>query len=506
MNKRKTRSRSASHSSNKQPQKPEAIRHTASSRWLATFMQHQEFAIAGFALLCLALLAGLMIDLTGGDYPYFLPRLFDSHLFYLQNGLAIQEYTASFCAGIFNFANPQSLSLSLPQALSSLFGPVAGMQATYLVSSALAGIGIYYCARFWGLESMPACMAAIAMSFSGLLLLRITTGHLTFYSVGFAPVLAALLLYGIRALGEYKLWALAMGCLAGLLLATLIYGGMGILILQVLAIVVLILLVCGGFDNGWLKAGLFCLASLLLGLLVAAPKIEAVTAMNEQVQRSFYPLPGFGIIDLPIGLLQGLFWVPDQEGMNKIFQNKQFYLPWHEFYYGFTPISLAVIVAGLIVGRKKLSLRGAWHKRPIIMSLIAAILLLPIVLNIYQPDWNQFLKSLPVIGQSSSMSRFFILYIPVLALLLGWSCSHWRKISVLAPLALTALLAVYQFQVISTNLEEGPYDPSSTVAAWASQSGQIPPVSELQFMIRTEADGSRRPDFSFQRDHSFIQG
>ena len=56
-----------------------------------------------------------LIMLTGHDYAYFLPRLLDNHLFYTANGFRWKEYTASFCAGIFEFANPQSLTLSLPQ-------------------------------------------------------------------------------------------------------------------------------------------------------------------------------------------------------------------------------------------------------------------------------------------------------------------------------------------------------------------------------------------------------
>ena len=97
--------------------------------------------VAITCLLALAVLAWNLVTLYGHDYAYFLPRLLDNHLFYLANGLSLKEYTASFCAGIFEFANPQSVALSLPQLLSSLLGPVAGVKLTFVISSAAAGLG-----------------------------------------------------------------------------------------------------------------------------------------------------------------------------------------------------------------------------------------------------------------------------------------------------------------------------------------------------------------------------
>ncbi len=38
------------------------------------------------------------------------------------------------------------------------------------------------------------------------------------------------------------------------------------------------------------------------------------------------------------------------------------------------------------------------------------LLLIPIALNLYHPQWNEFLKSLPFFGQSSTLIRWFSLY------------------------------------------------------------------------------------------------
>ena len=58
------------------------------------------------SLMGLFVLSHRLIKLTGHDYAYFLPKLLDNHLFYSANGFSWKEYTASFCVGIFEFANP----------------------------------------------------------------------------------------------------------------------------------------------------------------------------------------------------------------------------------------------------------------------------------------------------------------------------------------------------------------------------------------------------------------
>ncbi|MGI9251181.1 MAG: hypothetical protein ACR2PR_08285 [Pseudohongiellaceae bacterium] len=474
---------------------------------LHTFVRRPEVIVAGFGLLCLALISRLLIDLTGHDYALFLPRMLDSHLFYLKNGLAIQDYTASFCAGIFNFANPNSLSISLSQAIAYLFGPVFAMQAAFTLSAMLAGVGLYFCGRYWGLDTMPACMAAIAVSFNGFMLVHIVVGHASYYGYGFMPAIAACLLYGAEAVRQGQaLRAAVLGSLAALLLAAVVYT-VGIILLHILTSIMLILLICGGFHRNWIKAGLFYLVCLAAAVLLSAPKIEAALAMNENVSRGFYPLPGFSFLGLPVVLSQGLFWFPAEATMNEHFRNYQFYLPWHETYYGFTPVVLLLGVAGLYVGRKKLAFRAFWLRRPVVAVLVAIMLVLPYAVNLYEPNWNQFLKSLPVIGQFSGLIRFFIVYIPVLALVLGWSWNHWKNIPLIAPLALIAVLAIVQFQAIKINTATAMYnDPEPILNAWASGAEQIPPISALEIQVRTEADGSNIAVHAPANDHVFVEG
>ena len=474
------------------------------------FLQSPVFAVAAFALLCLSLLAAAHVDLTGHDYGYFLPKMLDTQAFYLANGLALQEYTAGLCAGVFQFANPQSMALSLPQGLSYAFGPAFGIAATYVIAAAAAGLGTYLCARFWGLAPLPACVAGVAFAFNGFLLARLAVGHLAFHGFGFAPLLAASLLYGIGALRQGRPGqAAALGCLSALLLAALVYGGIGVALVHALAVAALFLLICGGFDRGWGRALAYCMACLLAGLAAAAPKIEAVLAMNGNLTRDFYPLPGFGALDLPIVWFQSLFWLPSEAAINARFQNQAFHLGWHEIYYSGTPLLPLLLAAGAALGWKRLPWRD-WTQRPVALGLAGAALLLAVAVNLYQPQWNAFLKSLPLIGQFSGMTRFFALFIPLLALLLGWLSQAWRQLPLLAVLALTGALAFLQYHAIEGKLRSGMYYDkvalAPVLAAWPSAAGDVPPVTAVAIRQETAPDGSARAVHAPYDDHLLIEG
>jgi hypothetical protein len=53
------------------------------------------------------------------------------------------------------------------------------------------------------------------------------------------------------------------------------------------------------------------------------------------------------------------------------------------------------------------------RSRVLIVVAISILLAVPIVLNWYEPAWNGLLKSLPYLGNSSSLLRFFSTYIPI---------------------------------------------------------------------------------------------
>lgn len=467
---------------------------------------------AAACLVTLGVLARVLVTLSSHDYAYFLPRMLDNHLFYLANGFGIKEYTASFCAGIFEFANPQSVALSLPQLLAGIFGPVTGIQLTFVLVSAAAGAGIYGCARFAGLTHMPAMISALMMALSGFLLTRMMVGHLTFFNVGFAPLVAMLMLYGVRSFAEGRLGhALVCGGTAALLATSIVYGGAGVMILQIAAMIALLLVVCGGFSVRWDQWLRFFGGVSVVALLMSAPKLEAMLAVTGNLPRDFYPLPGVGLGDLPLVLLQAVLWIPDADGLDNLLKNRRFLLAWHEWNYSVSPLWVPLVAGGLVMGHRAGlgQMRAAWTwiaGSPVRTGFAALLLSLPLVLNVYTPSWNAFLKAMPVLGDSSSMVRWLLIYLPALCLLAGWAWRHLDRVR-LTPLLLLAIgLGVQQYHIHTASLGDDMkvYDKSLITGPW--QSGDVRPIYAVGAPIKTTKDGRRTPIVASNFDHLFVDG
>lgn len=467
--------------------------------------------VAG-CLVTLFVLARLHITLGGHDYAYFLPRLLDNHLYYLANGFGLKEYTASFCAGIFEFANPQSVALSMPQLLASLFGPVIGIQLVFVIASAAAGAGLYGCARFVGFNRMPAMISALMMAFSGFLLTRMTVGHLTFFNVGFSPLIAMLMLYCVQAYEVKQLrLAITLGSLASLLATSIVYGGGGVMILQIAVMVALLLVLCGGFASPW-HVWLRVFGSIVfVTLAMSAPKLEAMVAVTGNLSRDFYPLPGVGLVDLPVMVLQAVAWIPNPETLNDILQNRRFFLDWHEFNYSASPAWFLVVVVGFITGArakvKYLTYTRAWISQSYIRTcFLFGLLSLPLILNLYTPSWNAVLKSTPVLGESSNLVRWFLIYLPALCLLAGWAWQHLDRIYIAPTLAFAIGLAAQQHYIHQDWLssQQNAYDKSLITSPWTT--GDIKPIFAVGAPIQTLEDGRRRPVVTSNFDHMFVDG
>ena len=63
------------------------------------------------------------------------------------------------------------------------------------------------------------------------------------------------------------------------------------------------------------------------------------------------------------------------------------------------------------------------------MGLLLTLLLLPLIVNYYEPHWNSSLKSVPLIRNSSNLLRWFCMYIPlvILAASLVLEKSAWLR-------------------------------------------------------------------------------
>jgi len=461
--------------------------------------------------LCVFALAASLIDLKGHDYAYFLPRLYDNHLFYLKNGLAIKEYTASFCAGIFEFANPQSLAISLVQFSSALFGPELGLRLSFIFYSLIGGIGLFACARYWGLSRNAAALSGILVTFGSFLLVRVIVGHVTFLNYGLVPAISALLLFGSAAFVERRIsYSILLSGLAVLLIVSLVYGGGGVLLTQMALSVFLIIVICRGLYFPIARLLVYYTSILTFSLALSAPKLEAMASLLGTLDRSFYPLPGFPLSRIPEVLFHTLFWIPNENHLNSILKNSQFAMGFHEWSYGMTPFVLPLLAGGLylILRQNSYNLNALWswlrlsNKNTLIM---AVVLLLPIMLNFYDENWNEFLKSVPILGSSSNLIRWLCIYSFAVCLLVGKVWDGPKQPGVLSLSFLAILISTSQYVTMKHYVSATQnYDPTVIISTWKQGSPKL--VENIGAPVITNADGSKKIVYLTDQDHMFVHG
>ncbi|MBC8157786.1 MAG: hypothetical protein H8E94_00480 [Alphaproteobacteria bacterium] len=462
----------------------------------------------------LVLMAWIMIDGTGHDFSYFLPKMLDAYLFFKQNGVALQEYTAAYCAGIFVFANPQSSSFSLPQLFMFLVNPVDAVRLTFVLSSVFGGAGIFLCARRFDLPVAASSLGAVIYMFSGFLIVRMMVGHLVHYNLLFAPLIAWLILQAIHlhSRKQYVYWG-AMLSGAALIISYTIYAGIGVLLPQFL-VVIGFLAILYAIRQRSIIAGIVSLAIAVGGAMVlSAPKIEASLALLGNFPRDQYKLPGFGPFDLLNYLAQATFYVPSADTLNASLQNKTFIMGWHEFYIGLTPFIAILLIFPLFLSSVRDKIRSAIGNNKWATVFVVAYLLLPAAFNLHTPHWSNLLESLPVIGQSSNMLRWSVLYIPLFALVAALLWKYGAVSQTKGAIVISSLIvAMTLFQVFVVTRELKPelsYNPSEIVAAWkAIETGatHIPPIGAIGLFIKKSPDGRAFAQRAPRMDHSFIKG
>lgn len=352
----------------------------------------------------------------GHDYALGLTAQLDGYFWFRNNGMAVPWFTPSFCAGQPYYADPQSTYYTVMQLLANLGNPVTANYVTLLLAVSLAYWGGYLLMRrVFGAGTPAAILVGGLLMFNGFLPYRMAIGHLGYHGFALLPWIALLLLMPLRQ----RVDGAVAGAAAGLLLAYWVHGGMGTLMIPA-AMGVFIIALLHGLRGGALRhffarAGV----SILVALSISASKLIAAGAFMANFPRSHYPLPGVQTLwDAVIMVTSSLFLPSEQVQaiMTPRFANSMWALLPHEWTFGFTPAPaiLLVVLAGLTIYRRQLALPrqpSRWG----MAVLLAACLLWPMAYAIYEPSWNAFLKSLPVLGAASTPTRWIILYIPLVA-------------------------------------------------------------------------------------------
>jgi hypothetical protein len=428
----------------------------------------------------------------GSDYVFALPELLAGKYWHLNNGfLSIPWFTPAFCGGMPLFPDPQSFFYSLPQFLAFLISPVSAVYVTLLIFAAIGFFGTrYLLRRAFAFSPSASELGALIFALNTFFASRLIVGHLAFHAVMLLPLALGLLL-SPRAPGSSRYRELSRIVGVALCGAYMVHSGMLVLLLPVLFTAIAMMLL-HRFMPRPTEAERPPLRHLLvrtagasaLMLALSANKLMAAFSMLHNFPRNDYPLPGLTSIAASVELpLRAVFFPgPDVgEFANANMTNSQWLFERHEFEFGLGPAAALILCIGLVQVVRLRAWRLSSHRR--FALLLLALLAVPIALNIHSPAWHDLLKSIPLLGASSSLFRWYLLYIPIGVFLCAWILHAWsppwsRR---LAPIIALALLFPAAVSARSSYLGS-PYDatPVTDASDALDEAGAPPVVSYVQ--------------------------
>jgi len=357
----------------------------------------------------------------GHDYSLFLPRLLDGYIWAKNNSIfSIPWFTPSFCGGEPAYPDPQNIYFTLPQLLTAFFNPLQSVYLTVVLMSIAGYIGSYFTLRsVFRCTTSAATLGATLFLFNGFFIYRMIVGHLAFHAFMLFPwvVYFAFREESQEHTSNNLISSFVIRVILTALLASYwIFSGMVNLLVPI-AISGLIILLAKLYNRnlapGFLK---ILLASFFLFLLVVTGKLSAELYYLKQFGRTEYLLPGTDTILASLWMsFRALFFPATGIQPHYFFVNQQWYLGRHEFEYGLTFVPLLVLSLYLLKSRNELGekLRSSMISRTQVLYLasIFVLLFIPVALNYYQQYWNEFLKTVPIIKNSSTLTRFITIYI-----------------------------------------------------------------------------------------------
>jgi hypothetical protein len=476
-----------------------------------------DAAAAGALIVCFAAYLWLFLPAVPGfgpmyaaDYGLHLPNLLAGYFHFLANGLlSVPWFSPAECGGVPFIADLNVAYYSLPQALTVFIDPANAVRATFVVFSALGLVGFYLLLRSrFGASPWAAATAAVLFLFNAFFVTRMAIGHLTFHPFMLAPWLAWAALLPARP-GTCWTWrrVVLATVLVGAIFAYQFQAGMQHIIIPVALAAGVIVLVHGHRrGHAWQPWTILALGGVLsVGL--SAQRFAAALAFTDMFPRTLYPLPGIlGVFDTIKIAGLALFWHPPTDVVAKALVNYIVILDWSEWAYGVGPAALALLVAGGAVFLFRSFVARSW-RRPIgglvYAAAIVLVMAVPIALNVYAPGWNAFLKALPVLGQSVTLARWFVLFIPLAVLGAALAVDRLAPSRLLAGgLFLAVAVATVWWNWAEPIAVERTYDGASIARAWqAAGAGGVPPIAEIAGVLHTDAVQS----FT-DRDNAMVDG
>ena len=430
------------------------------------------------------------------DYGLHFPNLLAGYFHFLANGpFSVPWFSPAECGGVPFLADLNVAYYSLPQVLTLFIDPASAISLTFVVFAALGAIGFYLLLRSrFGLSPWAAATAAVLFLFNGFFVVRMAVGHLTFHPFMLAPWIAwaALLPAPPDRTWTWRRLVLAT-VLVGAIFAYQFEAGMQHIIVPVALAAAIIVLVQGHLrGHAWQPWAILALGALLsVGL--SAQRFAAAIAFADMFPRTLYPLPGFLSV-LNVIKIAGLslFWRPPGDIASTTLVNHIVILDWPEWAYGVGPAALVLLVAGAAAVLVRWLVAGAW-RRPIgglmLVAAIALVMAIPIALNVYTPGWNAFLKGLPVLGQSVTLARWFVLFIPPAVLGAALAVDRLTPSRLWAGgIFLVVAIATVWWNGAQPIAVERNYNGTSIARAWhEARAAGVPPITKIAGPLHTDA-------------------
>ena len=430
------------------------------------------------------------------DYGLQFPNLLAGYYHFLANGpLSVPWFSPAECGGVPFLADLNVAYYSLPQVFTFLVDPANAIRAAFVVFAGLGMIGFFVLLRSrFGASPWAAATAAVLFLFNGFFTARMEVGHLTFHPFMLTPWIAWAVLLPARAEAVWH-WrrAVLATVLVGAIFAYQFQAGMQHIIVPVALATAVIVLVHGHLRGHAWQPWLIIALGAVLSVLLSAERLAAALAFLDYFPRNLYPLPGLrSVFDTVEVALLSLFWHPPADVAEHALVNFRVILEWHEWAYGVGPAALVLLVLGGAALVARLVAVKSWRRPVSALAVTAAIFVavaIPIALNVYSPGWNAVLKDLPVIGQSVTLARWFVLFIPLAVLGAALAVDRLAPSRLWAGgLFLVAAVATVWWQAaesgdVPSNYHDGPIESAWHEAAAVG----IPPLTEIGGELHTDA-------------------
>lgn len=384
----------------------------------------------------------------GHDFSFVLPMLLDGYFWHKSNSLFDTPwFTPSFCGGQPYFADVQSNYYSLGQFFTVFFDPLTSVYICVLVFASLGFWGMYLLLRqLFKTSTEAAFLGASLFMFNGFYIYRMMVGHFGFHGFMLVPWIALLLCVAPAGQEKEKLPAMVNATLAGILVAYWLQSGFTILVIPAaLAVLAIACLHYLNSQDGWRIFLGRAAGAILIASALSAAKVMGVFAFIASFPRSHYLLPGFDGLFSALKVLFITLFFPSTEIEKTAFANlidMQWVLSRHEWEFGVTFIPLLIILLAwtMWLWRQLHSPLPIFNKYTakswFSLSLLIIILILPLILNIYTPAWNAMLKRTPLIKSSSSLIRWWLIYVPIVIV---YAAIALEKLAFLAKYRVSAI-------------------------------------------------------------------